>query len=558
MKGDTKRRKDHFQPGHIPKNKGHTLMPVEDQAGHPNDQTVFTRRLTTEEFKLVTKHSHDGRSLIASDTEDRPCPVRILRPSTVPHEDSDSEPDNIEGNIIIDVLLMVKMWNSVFSLHAEKHYETCKIPEFDLDTESKRAMGWSCFVWCAKCSYRSPLHKFYREADTNKPGPKPALVNRYLPSALCGQSVSTKGARLLLRHLNIPARAKSGMQRQANLVSKKITALNKIDMAEKTRQVVEVNHLREDANPSTIGIALDGRYNSTSFGSAKKPGMNASQGMSLGIETSTPKKWIVARTLQNKLCWTGAWLRGKGYDVNCPGGHPDCTANTDRYDGLSEHAMGKNIGDQLTSQGILVKYATTDGDGTGAKGIEEAMQALDPMWKVERLADPTHLGKAQFRKSNSAKFSESMFPGRTRLMRAHSQKIFSQDLKARSSLIFKDLMKLHNGNMDIITKRLPAVLDATVACYSGDCSKCKQHSVVCSGGDSNNWWTRSMLLSVNKIHGLQMTSDDEMLVLELLKMKLSTNTVQSMRLNTSTQKNEGCHRTLNVFIAKVPELRKKC
>ncbi|OWF56500.1 hypothetical protein KP79_PYT13768 [Mizuhopecten yessoensis] len=50
--------------------------------------------------------------------------------------------------------------------------------------------------------------------------------------------------------------------------------------------------------------------------------------MRLGIETSTPKKWIihVARTLQNKLCWTGAWLRGKGYGVNCPGGHPDCTA----------------------------------------------------------------------------------------------------------------------------------------------------------------------------------------------------------------------------------------
>ncbi|OWF56041.1 hypothetical protein KP79_PYT26130 [Mizuhopecten yessoensis] len=157
------------------------------------------------------------------------------------------------------------MWNSIFRPHAEKHYETRKIPEFELDTERKRALGWSCSVRCAKCSYRSPLHncKLYREADTNKPGPKPALVNKYLPSALCGQSVSTKGVRLLLGHLNIPAGAKIGMQRQANLVSKEITALNKIDMAEKTRQVVEVNHLREDANPSTIGIALDGRYTST-------------------------------------------------------------------------------------------------------------------------------------------------------------------------------------------------------------------------------------------------------------------------------------------------------
>ncbi|OWF49754.1 hypothetical protein KP79_PYT25723 [Mizuhopecten yessoensis] len=33
-------------------------------------------------------------------------------------------------------------------------------------------------------------------------------------------------------------------------------------------------------------------------------------------------------------------------------------------------------------------------------------------------------------------------------------------------------------------------------------------------------------------------------------MKLSTETVQSMPLNTSTQKNEGCHWTLNVSLPK--------
>ncbi|XP_069109057.1 uncharacterized protein [Argopecten irradians] len=266
-------------------------------------------------------------------------------------------------------------------------------------------------------------------------------------------------------------------------------------MSEKTKLVVEANTLRGDESPSTIGLAVDGRYNSTTFGSAKKPGLNASQGISLGIETCTPKKYILGRALHNKLCWTGAWLRGKGYDVKCPGGHPDCTANIERHDGLSEYAMGKDIGDQLTSQGVLIRYATTDGDGTGAKGLEEAMKALHPMWKVERLADPTHVGRALFRKCNSAKFSESMFPGRTRQMRAHVQKIFSQDLKARSSLVFKSLMKTHKGDIDTITSLLPSVLDATVSCYAGDCAKCKQHSVVCSGDDGDNWWLRSMFLS---------------------------------------------------------------
>lgn len=555
MKGDHKRRKNYFRPGNTPKNKGQKKsMPVNDQVIQPNDQTVLTRRLTKEEFQLVTTPSPDDQSLSATNSNSRPFPeARILRPSTDASEDTwaavDSGPDIIEGNRIIDVILMVNMWNSVFKHHTERR-PTCSEPEFNLNTERKWALGWSCSVRCVNCCYRSPLHKLYREAETTKRGPKPALLNRYLPSALCGQAVSTKGARLLLGHLNIPAGAKSGMQRQANQVSKEITSLNKSDMAEKTRQVVETNRLRGVTEPSTIGIALDGRYNSTSFGSAKKPGMNASQAISLCVETSTPKKWILARSIQNKLCWTGAWLRGKGYDVTCPDGHPDCTSNTDRYDGLSEYTMGKDIGEQLTNQGILVNLATTDGDGTGAKGIEEAMKALHPMWKVERLADPTHLAKAQFRKCQTAKFSDSMFPGRTRLMRAQSQKIFSQDLKARSSLIFKDLMREHEGNMETITKRLPAVLDATVSCYSGDCSKCQQHSIVCSGGDSDNWWTRSMFLSANRIHHLQMTTEDQKLVLELLKMKLSTETVMSMRFNTSTQKNEGCHRTLNVSLPK--------
>ncbi|OWF35128.1 hypothetical protein KP79_PYT26097 [Mizuhopecten yessoensis] len=119
------------------------------------------------------------------------------------------------------------------------------------------------------------------------------------------------------------------------------------------------------------------------------------------------------------------------------------------------------------------------------KALRRPCKPLYPMWKVERLADPTHLGKAQFMKSNSAKFSESMFPAQTRQMRAHSQKkIPGPESPEQSDLQGPD----------------PA--------------------------------------------------DDEMLVLELLKMKLGTNTVQSMRLNTSTQQNEGCHQTLNVSLPK--------
>ena len=135
-------------------------------------------------------------------------------------------------------------------------------------------------------------------------------------------------------------------------------------------------------------------------------------------------------------------------------------------------------------------------------------------------------------------------------MRTNQHKTLAQDIKARCSLIFKELMKLHNGDMVKITARLPAVLDATVSCYSGDCSKCKLHSVVCHGDEGKNWWLRSVYLAVNRLHHLKMTTNDERLILELLKFKLGTETVMSMRLQTSTQKNEGSHRAVNVSLPK--------
>ncbi|KAK6184549.1 hypothetical protein SNE40_006999 [Patella caerulea] len=117
--------------------------------------------------------------------------------------------------------------------------------------------------------------------------------------------------------------------------------------------------------------------------------------------------------MQNKLCWTGAWLKGKGLSVDCPGGHEGCTANLLAEAPLSELDMGRNLGKAFALQDVLVKCVTTDGDGRSAEGIEESLKTLHPMWKVERLADPTHLAASQFRQCSRAKFSDDMFLGKT-------------------------------------------------------------------------------------------------------------------------------------------------
>ena len=108
-------------------------------------------------------------------------------------------------------------------------------------------------------------------------------------------------------------------------------------------------------------------------------------------------------------------------------------------------------------------------------------------------------------------------------MRKNLHTIFIKDIKARCSCIFKALMKEHSGDVTEIRKHLPNVLLSTLKCYSGDCSMCRIHSMVCSGGVVKNWWYRSVFLGPNKITTLNINQNDKKLVHELLTMRLIKN-----------------------------------
>ena len=231
------------------------------------------------------------------------------------------------------------------------------------------------------------------------------------------------------------------------MVSKIVKYLNDKDMAQKVEMLKDIN-IKRGNEASEINIAMDGRHNSVTIASRKKPGQNASKVNRVACETMTDKKFVIQARLKNKLCWTGAWLRGKGIDVQCPGGHPECTANMSVFQPFSEYDMGHEIGSKLALQGMLITNAATDGDSRSAKGIDHAMKFFHPMWNVQHLTDPTHLGQSQFRKCNQADFSQEMFPGRTRGQRKEQQKVLSQDIKARCSLVLKRLMMDFAGDMN--------------------------------------------------------------------------------------------------------------
>ena len=62
---------------------------------------------------------------------------------------------------------------------------------------------------------------------------------------------------------------------------------------------------------------------------------------------------------------------------------PECTANLSAFVPLSEYEMGRKIGTQLALEGMLVKYAITDGDARSAEGIDHALKVLHLMWNTD-------------------------------------------------------------------------------------------------------------------------------------------------------------------------------
>ena len=57
-------------------------------------------------------------------------------------------------------------------------------------------------------------------------------------------------------------------------------------------------------------IAIDGQYNSSTIERHKKAVQNALQSITIACEMMTEKQYIIVAVVQNKICWTGAWLRG--------------------------------------------------------------------------------------------------------------------------------------------------------------------------------------------------------------------------------------------------------
>ncbi len=299
------------------------------------------KRMTKSEFDMVIKANTDGSYILNPECGGMSNTGYLLRPKLDTMLNlTEAIDSSAEGMRLIDSEKMTHTWNEVFTSHNQTQ---CMQPNFKILKEKKWGLGWIIQLNCTNCNFRSNEAKLYKEILSNKPGPSAAAVNVGLSIGLQDTPMGNTRARLLLACMDIPPPCLSAMQKSANKVSRQVVSLNEQDMRDKLNLVMDVNEKRGNER-SNVNIAMDGRYNSVTITSRKKPGQNASQAIGIACETMTEKKYIVGASYVNKLCWVGAWLRGQGFNVTCPGGHANCTANLNYYAPLTEYAMGRDIG----------------------------------------------------------------------------------------------------------------------------------------------------------------------------------------------------------------------
>ena len=503
---------------------------------------------------LFTKNHTGKQNAVVDDTQPGTSSEVQCEPAgTMQHDSSDTIPrlqtraqlknqttSEHLGNRIVSLDQLISTMNEVFQDHLEFPVH-CENINLQLLSEKKMGLGSNLQFTCQTCGFVSQSCRTYVPCAGKSKG---AAINMLLASALQDTSIGVEKANILLSSMDIPPPSRSHLQKLVTQASEETVRLNERDMAEKRRLVVQHNEASGATDPRQLDLSFDCRYNATRMVSSYKPGQSASQAYGVAIENNTSYKYIVGLAIENKLCWTGAFLRNRGYDVQCPGGHTGCTANLSYMEPHSERRIAFDIADQMYKDDIVVRTLTTDGDTKSFLGMQDFYDQLGEAWNVSRQADPHHLGSSQIRRVRKAKWSDGMFPNcANRQARQQAISALAKDIKSRSSKVIEKLRALGDGDVTKQIKKLPEVCAATVECYSGNCSFCPHGSLVCNGvGGRGDWWYDSEFLPTHGIDRLEMNENDKELLRTILEVRLSEQAVYSVSSNTSTQKCEAFNR----------------
>ena len=535
--GIRRRSSNFFKVGHklalTPQNE-----PSEDSAPHPG-----WVRSTPEEFSLLVR-DQNGR-YTNPDADGALGEAKFLRPKAVPDNPDNVDVDEEDINMVISKKSLLEMVNSLLRTHV------CPNPGVYISKTVKKGLGSRVTIECRNCLMVPSTYKLYTEIERSGRGAKSAAINTALQVGLNESAIGNSKARLILAVANIAPPARSNMQTTSSSVGDKIKVLNDSNMAEIRADLIEINKKRgivpEKCNK--INVSVDARYNSIHFGCRGRPGQAATQAVMFCTEDVTDKHKIIASVLQNKLCVRCTRHKTDGLHGKHLG---FCSANLDFNDTLSEKAMGATIGRTLAISGLFVQHATTDSDGTSAKGMLEGMQEIKPDCSIQRQCDTVHLGESQFRAGLRAEFSDELFPGRTVAIRTKVKQAFMVDVKHRCHQVLTELRNLFDGDTEKMGTVLPKTVDTIMKCYGGDHTSCRRQTVLCRAGKKYCWFNRSAELRAVPIRSGDLNFDDQdkHFLRQIIEMRLSVPALNMTRLNNTTNKCESSNRALSARLPK--------
>ncbi|CAH1784479.1 unnamed protein product [Owenia fusiformis] len=490
--------------------------------------------------------------------------ARLLRPCKSRKADltntmAEAPPGATPNDCIIvstaQTLIMINDLNNEHRKHSiacEGNYNISRIASFGLGTKLKFA--------CSSCHFQSKLYKTYDEVDNsyykgNIKGPRPAKTNVALQVALKQSSIDSKQVRRIFAALNIKPPSKTHMFQTSKKVDERITELCQQDMSKLRQNLKEINKMRgvAEQDQNKIAAAFDAQYGSVKFGSRNKLGPDANRAIGLTVETMTENLVIIDAVLQNKLCWRGSYMRARGFDVKCPGGHEGCTATIEKAASFKERQMGRSTAKTCQEDGIVIQYLTTDGDGKGIMGVNDHYAETGMEHRAERLSDRIHLSNLQFKHSLKTSFSSQMFPGKNKSTKEHYQRLFCIDLTQRCTAILRKLSLTDRDLSKVSTFKIIKITDSLIQCYQGNHTLCKQDLNECKGRRSNNWWTNSYNLKACNLKATDINMDkknDEMYLRLLIEMRLGPEALASGKFYTHTNKNESANHVLSTVLPK--------
>lgn len=543
MKGRYKRRSFGFKKG----NKHNKQCPPVAPDDKCNRQIV---RIEADQYQELTRRSTAAGNLNSnqvrtrsSDQDNQQMDFSVLRPrgskSYLQRYMDKGESNN--DYILVHRQKAAVFWNQVIKEHILQHPGCKGVVENDMSRSRKVGTVWEVAALCEHCNYKSPLMKLYEEVQTvNKNrGRKAAEPNIWLQVALSKNSIGNTAAREIFASMNIDPPSKSGLTKAANKVCDKIPEINRRDMHNIRSKIKEDNRML-GLPAGSLDAEVDGSYNHrTGTSSEITPTQSATQATYLVVENNSKEKKVINCRTYSRLCACDVQEKHGPHRKHC---RSNLLANA--VIGNEKLYLAESLKD-LYEEEFNLGFLTLDGDSS-ARSLVNSLEQPDATTECQVLYCTRHLSRVFTKKVKEANFSDQMFPGRLKVEKTASQKLFALDIAKRTQAEFNCIFSQHGNSVLQMINKASFMPDAIIDCYRGQCSKtCWKSSLVCK---KDKPWTRTYLKTT--LEGQQAKAfinpneDDIAKLRELLQLRFGRKAVLATQKNSTQNKCEAVNRGL--------------